>query len=168
MKVVMISQISGYRVDGDGTYNEWPGLGQEADLDDAVAVSMLRSGAAVPVSGSVEDAIRGAKIEDVTGIPVSLDSVPGPVMESAPEGVKFPKPNGELREASSTERLKPEDHDVLNPGTADATSGPVIYPAKSGPEEKSSSGLKAQRTGAPNKVGQGSPAVTTKSDTTRK
>lgn len=170
----MTSQVTGYRVDADGNYNDWPGRGQEADLDDATAVSMLRSGAAVPVSGSVEDALRDAKVEDVSGIPVSLDSVPGPIDETAPEGVKVPKPNGELREISSTERLKPGDHDRLNPGTVDETSGPVIFPDQGGPSgpdssANKSSGLKPARAGSANKTGQGNVPVTAKSaDTTKK
>lgn len=159
MDVVMVSQITGYRYDADADeYNEWPGRGETATLDTPTAISMLKSGAAVPVSGSVEDAIRNADVQDVSGIPVSLDSVPGPIDETAPVGVKVPKPNGELREISSTERLKPEDHD-LTAETVDETSGPVIFPDQSAPSGPSStantdSGLKPARQRASNKTGQ--------------
>lgn len=165
MRVIMTSQISGYQYDADkDEYNEWPGRGEEADLDDAVAVGMLRSGAAVPVSGTVEEALRSVTVEDVAGIPVSLDSVPGPVDETAPEGVKVPLPNGELREISSTKRLRPEDHDLSDPHTVDETSGPVIHPDQSSPSgpdytANESSGLKPKRRGAANKAGQGNVPV---------
>lgn len=167
MKVVMVSQISGFRADADGNYSDWPGRGQEVEVDNATAVSMFRSGQAAPVGGgNVEEAIRNIDVEDATGIPVSLNSVPGPIDETAPEGVLVPKPSGELREISSTERLTPADHNVADPTTVDTTSGPVIHPDPTSPSgdpgtARKSSGLKA-RPGAANKTAQGNPPVVAK------
>jgi hypothetical protein len=160
MRVIMSQQILGGRVDADGNRSEWPGRGEPVDLPDAEAVAMLRTGAATPESGSVEDAILSAKIQDLSGIPVSLDSVPGPIDETAPEGIRVPKPNGELREISSTKRLEPGDHNRTDLTVVDETSGPVIYPdqsAPSGPDATAneSSGLKPRRAGAATKTGAG-------------
>lgn len=131
MRVRMVGQISGHRVDGDGNYSDWPTRGQEFDLDDREAVAMLRAGTVAPVSGTVEEAIASVKGIETSTVPVSLDSVPGPIDELAPEGVLVEKPNGELREISSTERLKPEDH--AGQGVVTTDSGPVISPDPTSP-----------------------------------
>lgn len=165
MKVIMNTQITGYRYDADkDEYSDWPGRGEPVELPDAEAIAMLSSGAASPESGTVEDAIKGAEVTDLSGIPVSLDSVPGPIDETAPVGVKVPKPNGELREISSTERLEPEDHDRTDLTVVDETSGPVIHPDQSSPSgpnvtANADSGLKPAKRGAANKTGQGNVPV---------
>lgn len=165
MKVILNTQITGFRADADGNYTDWPGRGQEVDLSDAEAVAMLVAGTASPVGDqTLQEALDSAEVTDLSGIPVSLDSVPGPIDETAPEGVRVPKPNGEYREISSTERLEPEDHDRTDLNVVDETSGPVIFPDQSAPSgpnatANKSSGLKPAKAGAANKVGQGNVPV---------
>lgn len=156
MRVRMNTQISGFRADAEGNYTEWPGRGSVIDLPDDEAVVQLRAGNASPENGGdVEEAIASADgVEDTSGIPVSLDSVPGPIDETAPEGVTVPKPNGEPREISSTERLRPEDHapvTAVRGSVVTAASGPVISPDPTSPSgdpstARKSSGLKPRGT----------------------
>lgn len=60
MRIRLIVDINGFATRSDGSYFDWPGRGGEVDVEDHIAVDMINSQQAVPVStfGVGEDTSR--------------------------------------------------------------------------------------------------------------